>query len=117
MKSGSTKQTFDEMKETYGDDASSYDVVKHWHDQFKCGLTSTLFPGSSLFLPRSREDLGNEVGRSSVEKAPIPGRPHSAIDEDTIHQVEAAILEDRRITVRLLKDSFGHVSRKPGRFF
>ena len=63
------------MKQSYGDDAPSYDVVKHWHHQFKCG-------------------------RTSVETAPIPGCPQSAIDEDTIHQVEAAILEDRRITVR-----------------
>ena len=30
---------------------------------------------------------------------PIPGRPQSAIDDATIQQVEAAILEDRRVTV------------------
>lgn len=70
------RETFDEMKDTYGRDAPSYDV-KHWHRQFKCG-------------------------RTSVETAPIPGRSLSAIDEDTILQVEAAILEDRRITVRQL---------------
>lgn len=69
------RETFDEMKDTYGEDAPSYDVVKHWHRQFKCG-------------------------RTSVETAPIPGRPQSVIDEDTIRQVETAILEDRRITVR-----------------
>lgn len=73
------RETFDEMKETYGEDAPSYDVVKHWHRQFKCG-------------------------RTSVETAPIPGRPQSAIDEDTIRQVEAAILDDRRITVRQLAE-------------
>ncbi|KAK8397165.1 hypothetical protein O3P69_004700 [Scylla paramamosain] len=32
------------------------------------------------------------------KRPPIPGRPQSAINEDTIRQVEAAILEDRRIT-------------------
>lgn len=30
----------------------------------------------------------------------IPGRFQSAIDVDTIHQVETNILEDRRITFR-----------------
>ena len=74
LKDHITKETFEEIKETYGDDTPLCDVVKHWHRQFKCG-------------------------RTSVETAPIPGRPHSAIDEDTIHQVEAAILEDRCITV------------------
>ena len=86
----SPKETFDEMKETYGEDSPSYDVVKHWHRQFKCG-------------------------RTSVETAAIPGRPQSAIDEDTIRQVEAAILEDRRITVRQLaqdvKISVGSVEK------
>nr|XP_027231757.1 uncharacterized protein LOC113823339 [Penaeus vannamei] len=43
-------------------------------------------------------------GRRSVEKASIPGRPQSAIDEDIIHQVETVILEDRRITIRQLPD-------------
>lgn len=51
--------------------------VKHWHHQFKCG-------------------------RTSVETAPIPGRPQLAIDEDTIWQVEAAISEDHHITVHQL---------------
>jgi histone-lysine N-methyltransferase SETMAR len=78
------------MQATYGKDASSYDVVKHWNRQFKCG-------------------------RVSVEAAPIPGRPQSAIDEDSIRQVEAAILEDRRITVRQLaqdvKISVGSVEK------
>eukprot|EP00106_Octopus_bimaculoides_P009352 XP_014776794.1 PREDICTED: 70 kDa neurofilament protein-like [Octopus bimaculoides] len=36
------------------------------------------------------------------ETTPIHGRPHSAIDDDTICKVEAAILEDPRITIRQL---------------
>lgn len=83
-------EIFDDMKATYGEDAPSYDVVKHWHRQFR-------------------------HGRTSVETAPIPGRPQSAIDEDTIHQVEIAILEDRSITVRQLaqvaKISVGSVDK------
>ena len=35
-----------------------------------------------------------------METAPRPGRPSSAIDEASVRQVEAAILEDRHITIR-----------------
>ncbi len=31
LKGRTRKETFDEMKETYGDDAPTYGVVKHWH--------------------------------------------------------------------------------------
>ena len=34
------RETFDEMKKTYGDDAPSYDLVKHWHREFKHGRKS-----------------------------------------------------------------------------
>ncbi|XP_076467208.1 protein GVQW3-like [Babylonia areolata] len=85
-------ETFDEMKETYGEDAPSHDVVKHWHRQFK-------------------------YDRISLETAPIPGRPQSAIDEDTIRQVEAAILEFRRLIIHQLaqdvKISAGSVEKTP----
>ena len=27
------------MKVVYGEDAPSYEYVKHWHRQFKCGRT------------------------------------------------------------------------------
>lgn len=75
LKGRTPQETFDEMKGTYGDDAPSYDLVKRWHREFK-------------------------HGRKSVETAPKPGRPSSAIDEASVRQVEAAILEDRRITIR-----------------
>ena len=90
LKGRTPREAFDEMKEVYGEDAPSYDVVKHWHRQFRCG-------------------------RTSVETAPIPGRSQSAIDDATIQQVEAAILDDRRITVRQLahevKISVGSVEK------
>ena len=80
LKGCTPTETFNEMKETYGEDSPSYDVVKHWHRQFKCG-------------------------RTSVETASILERPHSAIDEDTIRQVEEAILEDcRKTTCQLAQD-------------
>ena len=54
---GSTpKEALDEMKVVYREDVLSYDVVKHWHGQFKCR-------------------------RTSVETVPIPGHPLSAIDD------------------------------------
>ncbi|XP_029646598.1 uncharacterized protein LOC115220588 [Octopus sinensis] len=91
LKGQTPKETFDAMKNVYGHDAPSYDVVKHWHRQFKCG-------------------------RTSVETALIPGRPHSAIDNGTIHNVEAVILDDRRISIRQIaqemKISVGSVKNK-----
>ncbi|XP_029633314.1 uncharacterized protein LOC115209203 [Octopus sinensis] len=64
----------DEMKDVYGHDASSYAVDKHWYHQFKCG-------------------------RTSMETAPIRGRPHSVSESDTIHKVEATILEDQEVKI------------------
>lgn len=48
------------------------------------------------------------------ETAPISGRPKSATDEDTIHQVETNILEDRITICQLSQDvkiSFGPVDK------
>ena len=67
-----------EMKVVYGEDAQSYEVVKQWHGQFKCG-------------------------RTSVETVPIPGHPLFAIYDDTIQQSEIIILNDRRVTERPVK--------------
>lgn len=50
LKGRTPRETFDEMKVTYGDDAPSYDLVKRWHREFK-------------------------HGRNSVETAPRSGRP------------------------------------------
>ncbi|XP_029651438.1 protein GVQW3-like [Octopus sinensis] len=81
---------FDEIKEVYGDDAPSYDVIKHWNRQFKCG-------------------------RTSVETAAIHGRQHPATDVNTIHKMVVATLEDHRITIRQLaqevKISVGSVGK------
>ncbi|XP_014784335.1 uncharacterized protein LOC106879307 [Octopus bimaculoides] len=73
------------MKEVFGDNAPSYNVVKYWHCQ------------------------------TSVETAPIPGQPYSTIVDDTIHKVEAAILEDHCLTIQQLaqevKISVGSVEK------
>lgn len=91
LKGRTPKETFDEMKETYGDDAPSYDLVKRWHREFK-------------------------HGRKSVETAPRPGRPSSAIDEASVRQVEAAILEDRRITVETITHDHLHMHKVSARW-
>ncbi|XP_029650201.1 uncharacterized protein LOC115223668 [Octopus sinensis] len=45
----------------------------------------------------------------------MPGQPHSTIDDDTIYKMEAAILEEHRITIRQLaqevKISVGSVEK------
>jgi len=63
-------ETFDEIKETYGDDSPSYDLVKRWHCEFK-------------------------HGRKSVETAPRPGRPSSAIDEASVAGPTWGVLQKR----------------------
>nr|XP_006825334.1 PREDICTED: uncharacterized protein LOC102808255 [Saccoglossus kowalevskii] len=77
LKGSTPKKTFDEINETYGDDALSYELVKRSHREFK-------------------------HGPKTVETASRPGRLSSAIVEASVRQVEAAILEDRRIIVRQL---------------
>ena len=40
LKGSAPKEALNEMKAVYGEDAPSYDAVKHWHRQFKYGRTS-----------------------------------------------------------------------------
>ena len=76
------------MKEVYWEDATSCDIVKHWHRQ----------------AMRARTSLG---------PVPIPARPQSAIDEAGWDP----ILEDRRVTERNLthevKISLRSVEKNP----
>ena len=69
------KLKMDDINADYEEDAPLYNVVKHWHCQFKCG-------------------------RTSVGTVSIPGHPLSAIDEATIQRSEASILEDHRVAER-----------------
>lgn len=68
------KDDFDVVNEVYANDVPSYDVVRHWHNHFKCG-------------------------RISVETAPIPGRRHSTIDDRTTLEVQTTILVGHRLTI------------------
>ena len=40
LKGRTPQETYDEMKEIYGNDALSYDLVKCYHHEFKPGLIS-----------------------------------------------------------------------------
>ena len=64
----------EEMRAVYKDDCPSYDVVKHWCRQFRCG-------------------------RLSVQDEPRCGRPSVIECEDISKKIELLILEDRRITI------------------
>ena len=70
LKERTPKNIFDEMKETYGEDAPSYDLIKRWHLEFK-------------------------HGRKSAETAPRPGRPSSAIDEASVGGPTWDVLQER----------------------
>ena len=74
LKRKSPKEIHEEMTAVYRDEAPSYGIVKHWHRHFRCS-------------------------RTSAESMPIPGRPHSAIDDSTIRKVESLIMEDRWISL------------------
>ena len=60
-----------------GEDAPSYDIVKHWHRQFK-------------------------YGRTSVETVPISEHPLSTIVDANKQLIETAIFEDCHVTERQL---------------
>ena len=77
LKGSAPKEALNEMKAVYGEDAQSYDVVKHWHRQFK-------------------------YGRTSVGTVPKSGHPLSTIDDAILQLIETAILEDCRVTERQL---------------
>ena len=70
------------MLAVYHNDCPSYDVVKHWCKQFKCG-------------------------RMSIHDEPRSGRPSTSCDDDPIHKVEQMILEDRRVKVKNIAVELG----------
>jgi histone-lysine N-methyltransferase SETMAR len=76
------KTIHEEMLAVYHDGCPSYDVVKHWCRQFKCG-------------------------RLSIHDEPRSGRPSTSCDDDMIQKVEKMILEDRRIKVKNIAAELG----------
>ena len=72
----------EEMLAVYKDDCPSYDVVKHWCKQFKCG-------------------------RLSVHDEPRSGRPSMSSDRNIVRQIESFIMEDRRVTISNIVEKVG----------
>uniref|UniRef100_UPI00358DDAE3 zinc finger CCCH domain-containing protein 10 isoform X2 n=1 Tax=Myxine glutinosa TaxID=7769 RepID=UPI00358DDAE3 len=72
----------DEMFAVYAGVTPSYDVVKHWCRQFKCG-------------------------RLSIYDEPRSGRPASAHNEETVEKVEKMVLQDRRICIDKIVQTVG----------
>ena len=70
------------MKDTFCDNVPSYALVNCWHCEFK-------------------------HGRLSVETAPRPGHPPSAIGEAPVNQVGAAIFEDQCRPIRQIVQGQG----------
>lgn len=71
-----------EMLAVYKEECPSYDVVKHWCKQFKCG-------------------------RVSVLDEPRSGRPSTSHTEDMVKEVENLIQQDRRISITQIVNVVG----------
>ena len=76
------KVIHEEMLEVYHNDCPSYDVVKHWCKQFRCG-------------------------RLSIHDEPRSERPSTASNDDTVREVEKLILQDRRIKIKNIAGALG----------
>ena len=76
------KEIHEEMYLVYKDNCPSYEVVKHWCRQFKCG-------------------------RLSIQDDNRSGRPSTAINDDTIKKVKDLILDNRRVTIHEIVNETG----------
>src|ERR1051325_2387948 len=73
----SATETFANLSEAYGDVTLSRDMVFKWHKAFK-------------------------DGRESVEDEPRSGRPVSSTTDQNVEIVQAAVTQDRRLSVRMI---------------
>lgn len=71
------KAVHQELLEVYGNEAPSRSTVHVWCREFKCG-------------------------RTSLEDDPRSGRPSTSSDQEHVSAVEALIMENRRITTRMI---------------
>jgi [histone H3]-lysine36 N-dimethyltransferase SETMAR len=78
----SSSETVEMMKTAFKEDAMSASSIKFWYSRFK-------------------------DGRQLTSSDPRSGRPVTAKTPDNIERVRAAIMEDRRLTVRELEDDLG----------
>ncbi|XP_076069212.1 histone-lysine N-methyltransferase SETMAR-like [Oratosquilla oratoria] len=82
LKGYSARQIHDEMKIVYGDDCLSHDTVVKWKRNFQTG-----------HMPLTDE--------------PRTGRPSLTNSATTVNKVEDLILEDRRVTIHVIKHEPG----------
>lgn len=68
------RQIYDEMFAVYGNECPSYETVKLWKRQFRCG-------------------------RTSLDDDQRGGRPSTSTTDDKVAQVEQLVLQNRRITM------------------
>lgn len=83
-KKKSAKEIYEELCQVYGEECMSSGMVRRWVRDFK-------------------------NGRTDVHDEARVGRP--SVSDETIAKVEAAMLEDRRITVRELCEKISEVSK------
>ena len=76
----SPTQIHEEMLAVYNNDCPSYDVIKHWGKEFRCG-------------------------RLSVHDEARSGRPSTSTCPDIVQQIEKLIMEDRRVTISSIVES------------
>lgn len=77
LKGNNAKEIHDELVAVYGDNAPAYDTVVKWRRRFQCGQTS-------------------------LQDEARTGRPSLSEEPGIVAQVEALVLEDRRITVEAI---------------
>jgi hypothetical protein len=75
-------ETIRQIQQFFGDDAMSTSRIKEWYNRFKNGHTS-------------------------VYSEPRSGRPSTSRNENAIEQVQTAIMQDHRITVREIATELG----------
>lgn len=78
MKGNSAQQIYDEMKAVYGDDCPSFSTVAFWKRNF-------------------------QTGHLSLTDEPRSGRPSLTDDAATVKKVRNLIMEDRRVTISMIK--------------
>jgi len=71
-----------DLQNTLGESSPSYEVVKRWCREFKCG-------------------------RESCEDAPRAGRPTTVTTQENVNKIHDMVMADRRLTIRHIRETTG----------